>query len=84
LILKDKFDYLVENVFNHNKLFYDTISDEFGMFLKLNSLIPKFLCQFIDQKLRKGKYSVNIILHTFLYFNIYLITLMANLLFNEK
>jgi len=77
LNLKDKFDYLMNNVFNNNKLFYDIVGNEFSVFLKLNSLIPKFLCWFIDKKLRNGKFLVNIILHTFIYFNIYLITLLA-------
>lgn len=67
----------MKNVFNNNTFLYDLVSNEFNAFLKLNSLMPKFLCQFIDEKLRKGKDMVNIILHTFLYFNIYLITLMA-------
>ncbi|KAE9527898.1 hypothetical protein AGLY_012722 [Aphis glycines] len=56
LSLKDKFDYLMNNVFNNNKLFYDIVGNEFSVFLKLNSSIPTFLCQFIDEKLRKGKF----------------------------
>lgn len=67
----------MNNVFNNNKLFYDIVSNEFSVFLQLNSLVPEFLCQYIDEKLRKEKFTVNIILHTFLYFNIYLLTLMV-------
>lgn len=51
------------NLFNNDPLFDETVGDEFDYFLELNPLIPKYLSIFIDEKLRKGKNTVNIIIH---------------------
>jgi len=51
------------NLFDNDPLFDETIADEFDYFLNLNSLIPYYLAFFIDEKLRRGKYTVNIIIH---------------------
>jgi len=63
LDLKRKFDNLMVNLFNNDPLFDETVGDEFDYFLELNPLIPKYLSIFIDEKLRKGKNTVNIIIH---------------------
>ncbi|XP_060845761.1 cullin-3-like [Rhopalosiphum padi] len=55
LDLKDKFDNLMINLFNNDRLFDEIVGSEFGFFLKFNSLIPKFLSIFIDFKLRRER-----------------------------
>ncbi|XP_025196814.1 cullin-3-A-like [Melanaphis sacchari] len=55
LDLKEKFDVLFANVFCHDLLFDEIVGGEFGSFLKLNSLIPKFLSKFLDLMLRRDK-----------------------------
>lgn len=50
------------NLFNNDPLFYETVGDEFSYFLHLNSLIPYNLCFYIDEKLRRGISTVNIVL----------------------
>jgi len=50
------------NLFNNDPLFDKTVREEFRKFLEWN-FIPKYISMIIDEKLRKRKNTVNIIVH---------------------
>ncbi|XP_077415938.1 cullin-3-like isoform X2 [Vanacampus margaritifer] len=54
LNLKMMFDHFLNESFNNDKLFKQTIAGDFEYFLNLNSRSPEYLSLFIDDKLKKG------------------------------
>ncbi|KAK2868506.1 hypothetical protein Q7C36_000377 [Tachysurus vachellii] len=54
LDLKTRFDHFLQESFNNDRLFKQTIAREFEYFLHLNSRSPEYLSLFIDDKLKKG------------------------------
>ncbi|XP_077580980.1 cullin-3-B-like [Stigmatopora nigra] len=54
LELKMVFDHFLQESFNNDKLFKQTIAGDFEYFLNLNSRSPEYLSLFIDDKLKKG------------------------------
>lgn len=54
LDLKDRFDVFLNNSFNNDKTFKQTIASDFEHFLNLNNKSPEYLSLFIDDKLKKG------------------------------
>ncbi|ODM98047.1 Cullin-3 [Orchesella cincta] len=54
LDLKDRFDLFLNNSFNNDKTFKQTIASDFEHFLNLNNKSPEYLSLFIDDKLKKG------------------------------
>jgi len=64
LDLKGKFDNLNANLFNNDTLFDEIVGNVFEHFLKLNPSMPEYLSIFIDEKLRKGKHTVSLVVLT--------------------
>ncbi|NXU25770.1 CUL3 protein, partial [Thalassarche chlororhynchos] len=54
LDLKSRFDRFLQESFNNDRLFKQTIAGDFEYFLNLNSRSPEYLSLFIDDKLKKG------------------------------
>uniref|UniRef100_A0A8C5AC46 Cullin family profile domain-containing protein n=1 Tax=Gadus morhua TaxID=8049 RepID=A0A8C5AC46_GADMO len=54
LDLKTRFDRFLQESFNNDRLFKQTIAGDFEYFLNLNSRSPEYLSLFIDDKLKKG------------------------------
>ncbi|KAJ8359099.1 hypothetical protein SKAU_G00156240 [Synaphobranchus kaupii] len=54
LDLKTRFDRFLQDSFNNDRLFKQTIAGDFEYFLNLNSRSPEYLSLFIDDKLKKG------------------------------
>ncbi|MEQ2206706.1 Cullin-3A [Xenoophorus captivus] len=54
LDLKSRFDRFLQESFNNDRLFKQTIGGDFEYFLNLNSRSPEYLSLFIDDKLKKG------------------------------
>lgn len=61
LDLKSRFDRFLQESFNNDRLFKQTIAGDFEYFLNLNSRSPEYLSLFIDDKLKKGVKGVSII-----------------------
>ncbi|KAK2489941.1 hypothetical protein MC885_004738 [Smutsia gigantea] len=53
LYLKSRFDRFLQESFNNDRLFKQTIEDDFEYFLNLNSRSPEYLSLFIEDKLKK-------------------------------
>lgn len=60
LDLKSRFDRFLQESFNNDRLFKQTIAGDFEYFLNLNSRSPEYLSLFIDDKLKKGVKGVSI------------------------
>lgn len=60
LDLKGRFDRFLQDSFNNDRLFKQTIAGDFEYFLNLNSRSPEYLSLFIDDKLKKGVKGVSI------------------------
>lgn len=58
--LKSRFDRFLQESFNNDRLFKQTIAGDFEYFLNLNSRSPEYLSLFIDDKLKKGVKGVSI------------------------
>ncbi|KAJ8271116.1 hypothetical protein GJAV_G00122930 [Gymnothorax javanicus] len=54
LDLKTRFDRFLQDSFNNDRLFKQSIAGDFEYFLNLNSRSPEYLSLFIDDKLKKG------------------------------
>ncbi|TSP46850.1 Cullin-3 [Bagarius yarrelli] len=54
LDLKSRFDRFLQESFNNDRLFKQTIAGDFEYFLNLNPRSPEYLSLFIDDKLKKG------------------------------
>lgn len=52
--MKSRFDRFLQESFNNDRLFKQTIAGDFEYFLNLNSRSPEYLSLFIDDKLKKG------------------------------
>lgn len=61
LDLKSRFDRFLQESFNNDRLFKQTIAGDFEYFLNLNSRSPEYLSLFIDDKLKKGVKGVSTI-----------------------
>lgn len=61
LDLKSRFDRFLQESFNNDRLFKQTIAGDFEYFLNLNSRSPEYLSLFIDDKLKKGVKGVSIL-----------------------
>lgn len=59
LDLKSRFDRFLQESFNNDRLFKQTIAGDFEYFLNLNSRSPEYLSLFIDDKLKKGVKGVS-------------------------
>lgn len=57
--LKSRFDRFLQESFNNDRLFKQTIAGDFEYFLNLNSRSPEYLSLFIDDKLKKGVKGVS-------------------------
>lgn len=69
LDLKSRFDRFLQESFNNDRLFKQTIAGDFEYFLNLNSRSPEYLSLFIDDKLKKGVKGVSpLIMHSCSYF----------------
>lgn len=62
LDLKSRFDRFLQESFNNDRLFKQTIAGDFEYFLNLNSRSPEYLSLFIDDKLKKGVKGVRLII----------------------
>lgn len=60
LDLKSRFDRFLQESFNNDRLFKQTIAGDFEYFLNLNSRSPEYLSLFIDDKLKKGVKGVRL------------------------
>lgn len=60
LDLKSRFDRFLQESFNNDRLFKQTIAGDFEYFLNLNSRSPEYLSLFIDDKLKKGVKGVSV------------------------
>ncbi|XP_008586605.1 PREDICTED: cullin-3, partial [Galeopterus variegatus] len=60
LDLKSRFDRFLQESFNNDRLFKQTIAGDFEYFLNLNSRSPEYLSLFIDDKLKKGVKGVSL------------------------
>ena len=58
--LKSRFVRFLQESFNNDRLFKQTIAGDFEYFLNLNSRSPEYLSLFIDDKLKKGVKGVSI------------------------
>ena len=61
LDLKTRFDRFLQESFNNDRLFKQTIAGDFEYFLNLNSRSPEYLSLFIDDKLKKGVKGVSVL-----------------------
>lgn len=68
LDLKSRFDRFLQESFNNDRLFKQTIAGDFEYFLNLNSRSPEYLSLFIDDKLKKGVKGVSTLMDTYSYF----------------
>lgn len=68
LDLKSRFDRFLQESFNNDRLFKQTIAGDFEYFLNLNSRSPEYLSLFIDDKLKKGVKGVSPIMDPYSYF----------------
>uniref|UniRef100_A0A8B9L8L9 Cullin 3b n=1 Tax=Astyanax mexicanus TaxID=7994 RepID=A0A8B9L8L9_ASTMX len=59
LDLKSRFDRFLQESFNNDRLFKQTIAGDFEYFLNLNPRSPEYLSLFIDDKLKKGVKGVS-------------------------
>ena len=61
LDLKSRFDRFLQESFNNDRLFKQTIAGDFEYFLNLNTRSPEYLSLFIDDKLKKGVKGVSVL-----------------------